>query len=223
MLVDELRLELSPGFLTLAEPTPPLPGGEESPDVLLVELTRARDGHVERTALPAVPLCLHGSGLPAPRLVHGLVAYDTPAAELSFRFHDHVVHNIAVHPEGPEVRLDWQPGGSVDGIHEVTWSAEHPSGAALWFLPLYRYGDDEWRPLGLPQRETSVAVDFEELPGGEACQVRVAASDGVNTAVVDSEPFGVASKGLEPVIPAGRRGPALRRDTDRTGGTGLRP
>jgi hypothetical protein len=97
----------------------------------------------------------------------------------------------------------------MDGRHEITWAAEHPAGAPLWFLPLYRFGENQLRPLGLPQRESSLTLDFDELPGGEACAVRIVASDGVNTALVDSDPFFVARKGRRPLILAPDDGATL--------------
>jgi hypothetical protein len=208
VLLDEQTLNLGPGFITDDEPTPGPAGGEGSPDAVILELIRS-EGRVERAVLDTTPLCLTDAGPPGSRLVHGLVAYDEPAERLRFLFDDHVVHEAPVEPAGPQIRLEWQPRPSMDGSHEINWTARQPTGAPLWFLPLYRFGDNQQRPLGLPQRESSLTIDFDDLPGGEACVVRIVASDGVNTAVVDSDPFFVARKGRRPLILAPDDGATL--------------
>jgi hypothetical protein len=55
-------------------------------------------------------------------------------------------------------------------------------------------------------------VDFEQLPGGEACRVGVIATDGVNTVELDSEPFRVAVKGCVAIILGPADGAALASD-----------
>ncbi|MER5201265.1 hypothetical protein ACWD3J_48100 [Streptomyces sp. NPDC002755] len=71
---------------------------------------------------------------------------------------------------------------------------ERPTG------PGYTTDGIGWRPVTLPTTTPSATVDFDSLPGGEACQLRVIASSGLRTSTVTSEPFRVRIKGVRPFI-----------------------
>jgi hypothetical protein len=200
VILDDVTLELDPGFLVSDEPTPPPLGGEDSPDALIVRSVDERGRLLDRAVIASVPICLFESGLRAPRLAAGLVPFVAGTRTLLFVFHDRVLHEVPVLREGPRIELRWQPAGAAEGLQVVEWDAEHPDGAPLAFLPLYRPEGGDWQPLGLPQPIASAAVDFDALPGGDDCRIRVLATDGVNTATVDSDRFAVRRKGLQPVI-----------------------
>lgn len=209
VLLDEVTLQLDPGFLITDEPTPPPPGGEDSPDALIVQSLDEHGKLLDRAIIETAPLCLFRSRLPAPLLAAGLVPFVERTTTLRFIFHGRVVHEVAVPKRGPTIELHWRPDEIAAGIQVVQWSAQHPDGAPLAFLPLYGPDGGDWQPLGLVQRVPSTAIDFDTLPGGDACRIRVLASDGVNTAAVESEPFPVRRKGFRPVILAPDDGATL--------------
>jgi hypothetical protein len=199
-LLDETTLRLTHGFTLDEPPGPPPPGGERSPDVLIVENLDAEGRVLGRGLVPTVPLCAYRTALPAPRLAAGAVAVPEDTYALRFVFHDREVHHFAVPRATPEVRLAWRPDGEQAGARVIRWEASHPERAELAFVVLYSNDERSWIPLCLPQPETETAVDFDEMPGGEECRIRVLASDGLHTAVADSEAFSVRRKGPQPLI-----------------------
>jgi hypothetical protein len=69
------------------------------------------------------------------------------------------------------------------------------------YLPLYSWNNGEdWIPLSLILQQNFCTVDFDELPGGQACLIRVLASSGVATAVDTSSRFAVTRKGVRSLI-----------------------
>ncbi|WP_372351187.1 hypothetical protein [Streptomyces sp. KL116D] len=199
-LLDETTLRLTHGF-RIDEPAGAVPpGGEHAPDALVVESVDAEGRVIGRGLVLTVPLCAYRSGLPAPRLVAGAVAVVEGASSLRFLFHHREVHHFVVPRGSPEVRLSWRPEGEQCGAQVIRWDARHPERADLAYVVLYSADSRTWTPLCLPQAETETSVDFDELPGGAECQIRVMASDGLHTAVVDSPAFAVRGKGPQPLI-----------------------
>jgi len=198
VLLDEMSLRLEAGFQVDEPPGPSLPAA--SPDAMIVVSLDGQGNALDRTVIPTVPMCLHGAGLHAPRLAAGLIPVVPRVSILRFIFHDQIVHEFAV-PEGaPDLRLIWQPEGEQLGSQILSWDAHHPGGAELTFAAVYTVDGSNWIPLCLPQPDSSTAVDFDSLPGGSECRIRVMATDGMNTSVVESEPFSVPIKGLLPLI-----------------------
>jgi hypothetical protein len=197
-ITEDGALELAPGFITSQPPLDTV--SEASPDALVVESRDAADTILHREAIATAPLCLRPVPTLTPRLVSGLVAFTEGTKLLRFIYQGEVVREIEVPDEPPVVELQWQLGDEVGGVQMLTWEAAHPRGLALAYVVLYAHAPDAWRPVSLVLRDNVVPVDFDALPGGQACQIRVLASDGVNTAIADSPPFRVALKGVEPLI-----------------------
>jgi hypothetical protein len=199
VLGDDGTLDLAPSFVT------DRPAGdpgllETSPDALVVECVADAGTVLGSGAVPTAPLCLHGSGTLAPRLAAGTVALPAGTTLLRFRWRGQVVREVPVSPEGPTAELTWHPGDEVAGIQTVTWQALHSLGAPLAFLVQFSTTPGIWEPASLVLRETALPLDFDELPGGTECRIRLLASDGVNTATAESAPFRVARKGVQPLI-----------------------
>ncbi|MCQ4211709.1 hypothetical protein [Streptomyces longispororuber] len=199
-LLDEITLRLTHGFRIDEPPDADPPGGERSPDALIVESVGPEGRVLGRGLVRTVPLCAYRSGLPAPRLVAGAVAVVEGAASLRFLFHGREVHRFVAPLGSPEVRLSWRPDGEQYGTQLIRWDAHHPECANLAYVVLFSTDSRTWTPLCLPQSEPETSVDFDELPGGPECRVRVMASDGLHTAVVDSPAFAVRRKGPQPLI-----------------------
>jgi hypothetical protein len=103
----------------------------------------------------------------------------------------------AGHPEvsvtAPAEGTQWGPSG----VQTVSWQGSDPDGDSLTYLVQYSCDrGNTWLPLGGETTETNLEVDVSSLPGGSECQVRVYASDGLDTASAVSE--GSFSAALKP-------------------------
>ena len=87
------------------------------------------------------------------------------------------------------------PAGSETwaGNHVISWLASDSDSTVLTFLIQYSAdGGGNWHNLMRGLKETSLAVNFDDLPGSTGSfLIRVYASDGVNTGVAASQSFSV--------------------------------
>jgi len=68
------------------------------------------------------------------------------------------------------------------GLHTISWTASDPDGDKLTYSIWYsRDAGQTWMPLDINLTDSSLAVNFDSLPGSDSGQLRVLASDGVNT------------------------------------------
>jgi hypothetical protein len=113
------------------------------------------------------------------------------------------VHEITRPESQPQIQFDWDPPEEmvVDGRQVISWTAGHPEELPLQFLVFYSHTDGQtWQPANLPLEDRELELDFDQLPGGERCRVKVLATDGANTTEVESGTFRVAEKGLRATI-----------------------
>ncbi|TXS43100.1 hypothetical protein EAO75_30605 [Streptomyces sp. uw30] len=201
-LSDPDTLHLSPGFRIDRLPDPPPALGEDALDALVVHSLDAENRIVGREAVATAPLCAFGSGLPAPRFAAGVIEVAEGTRALRFLFQGRQVHHFTAPQGEPAVRLRWEPQGAGEqtGVRLITWEGRHPDRTALSYMALYSTDGRDWIPLCLPQPEPGTAADFDALPGGSRCRIRVMATDGLHTALADSPHFPVPRKGLEPAI-----------------------
>jgi hypothetical protein len=90
---------------------------------------------------------------------------------------------------------------ATSGGQEVSWTARHRDGLPLWSLLAFSNDDGQtWSPVSMVTDEQSVVVQFDDLPGGTACRFRVYVSDGANTAIATSEPFGLLPRPCRALI-----------------------
>jgi hypothetical protein len=204
VLIDGRTLRLDPSFVVDEAPTPLAEGGPEAPGVVLIESLDSAGETLEATPVESTPLCLFQSGLPTPRLVAAVVAVEDRARGLRFHYQGYRVHEVHFPSVGPKVQLRWTNGDSEavsgGGLRMLEWSTSHPENADVASLPMYFSEGRGWQPLGLPSPATAVPVDFDDLPGGAACRLRVLATDGAHTVAAESEPFPVRTKGFQTVI-----------------------
>jgi hypothetical protein len=104
----------------------------------------------------------------------------------------------AVSRSAPVVTVTTPNGGETwdaDETQTITWTASDADSDPLRYSVLYSPDGDSFQPLTVDISETEVTVETANLPGGDAAQVRVMVTDGVNTASDESDaPFTVAHK-----------------------------
>jgi hypothetical protein len=101
------------------------------------------------------------------------------------------IHEIEVSANGPAVRLTWEPERVVSGRVRITWEANHPDGRPMEHFLRYSVDGERWFRASGRTVDPSYELDFDLLPGGDACRVAVITTDGVNTAVAESREFRV--------------------------------
>ncbi|MCZ6794243.1 MAG: hypothetical protein O7J95_11590, partial [Planctomycetota bacterium] len=97
----------------------------------------------------------------------------------------------------PTVHVEFPNGGEVlDGDRiPVSWSASDPDGDPLAFCVQYSPDGQTWETVALDVRETSIELDAVNVSAGNQARVRVLATDGINSAVDDSDaPFRVPNR-----------------------------
>jgi hypothetical protein len=122
-----------------------------------------------------------------------VLPWDARAHSLVVRTGDAEVARRTASASPPVVNiLTPRPGVHWNGARQVTWEASDADGDDLVYAVHYSSdGGRTWLPVGVDLTATSLDVDAAFLAGSTDCRVRVIASDGFNTTVADSEPFGV--------------------------------
>ncbi|MDH7487776.1 MAG: PKD domain-containing protein [Anaerolineae bacterium] len=111
-------------------------------------------------------------------------------------------------PHAPTVEIlsptaagfEGQPGAPL-----IRWIGTDADGDPLHYMVRYRPSDGaDWQTLAADWTDTELAVNLADLPGGEAAQVQVLASDGLNTGEAASPAFVVPGKPprVEILLPA---------------------
>jgi len=98
----------------------------------------------------------------------------------------------------PVISLLFPIGGEqLEGQLEILWNANDVDSAADDIVYWVQYSPDggtRWMTLAQDVPETSLAVDFDQLPGSNTALISVSGSDGVNTGTATSAAFSVARK-----------------------------
>jgi len=216
VLLDARTLRLDPSFVVDEAPTPPAEGGPDAPGVVLIESLDAGGETLEVTPVDTAPLCLLPSDQATPRLLAGIVAVQDRASGLRFHYQGYAVHEVRFPTAGPKVRLRWTNDDAEaalsGGLRMIEWSTSHPENADVASLPMFFSEGRGWQPLGLASAATAIPIDFDDVPGGEACRIRVLATDGAHTAIAETQPFRVRAKGYQAVILAPDDGARLTAD-----------
>jgi hypothetical protein len=107
------------------------------------------------------------------------------------------------------------------------WDAEQTGGRDEPITYLVRYSNDDgetWRALDADLSEPRLVTDLDTLPGGERCIFQVAASAGIRTTIVETEPLAVDIKPRRPYIVSPQPNASFREgDSVVLGGVGLSP
>jgi hypothetical protein len=117
-------------------------------------------------------------------------------SQIVFKHGAQTIHTLTRSASPPLVGALSQPGSAaLEGTSIFSWEASDPDGDALNY-DLYYSPDagETWHPLAVGLSETHYALDWNELPGGEECILRLIASDGLNTTSAQTAPFPVTDK-----------------------------
>jgi hypothetical protein len=183
-----------PGFHLLGER--PEPAGDPTP--YFVELLDEA-GHIleaQRLRLADVHRSLDDASLDFPVAL----AWRAPARKLVVKREQEILHALEVAHDAPKVAFSaGLAGKTLAGEQQIAWRAQ---GGAEPLSYVLRYSHDgaTWRRLAGPLGDDRHTVDFDALPGGDACWLQVLASGGLRTGVASSGPFAVARKPRRPVI-----------------------
>lgn len=93
---------------------------------------------------------------------------------------------ITAGPASPTVNVNYPNGGQTwpaTGQAIVTWTSNDANGDNLTYVVFYSNDNGAtWRVVGSDLTSTLLMLNLAELPGGTACRVKVAATDGINMA-----------------------------------------
>ncbi len=202
-LYPDQRLKLRRGYLTSHPQWVDRETGLEQGEAgLVAELYDEKDGLLGRYPLRVYEVCGYGS-LHTTRAVRGFIPFHPRTSEVRFALHGRPIHEIRRTRDEPELRLDWQPEGRVEGRARVSWESTQPVGLPLQFFLRYSHtGGQTWQRVGWRTDQPEAVVDFDQLPGGERCLLEVVATDGINTVTRVSELFAVAVKACRALVVA---------------------
>lgn len=208
-LYADLQLKLRPGYLTEFAPTVESEGAGDG--LLEAQLFDAENALIAKYPLRLDDVCAQG-GTGRPRAVRGWIPFHPRTRTVRYTYRGRVLQETVRADAGPEVRLTWQPPARVKGTRRITWRARAAdSTTAQFFLRYSHTAGKTWHRIGLRTSGNACEVDFDQLPGGDRCQLALVATDGINTAVVESPPFAVPLKPCQAMILAPVDGSSVRR------------
>lgn len=127
-----------------------------------------------------------------------------PEGTVRFRVVDRngaLLNELPVSPGIPVVAVSKPTQGEiVSGPYTISWTGSDPDGDVLFYKIEYSLDGQKWVQLATRVTATSLVKDFGLLPGGSHVQIRVTASDGVNSASALSGTFNVPLKPVEVYI-----------------------
>ena len=167
-----------------------------------------RQGH----PLPVLPLNIDFSITDPAPFSAVYPAADGQVVRLNLVAEGEVVWFSEASATGPQVNVQVPTGEApLSGDQTLTWQASDGDGDSLRHYLFYSPNDGlEWLPVGADLREPSLTVNTDQLPGCDACRLRVLASDGHHTsAVTSSGRFSVANKPPQVAILAPQDGARL--------------
>jgi hypothetical protein len=118
-----------------------------------------------------------------------VLPYYPQLGRMEIRLDDMLLKTITVSQHVPEVTVTYPLGGeTLKESIKITWDAVDADGDELVFDVLYSPDQGEsWFPLAVGLRENSLLWDVDEAAGTECGTVKVIVTDGVNTAMDDSD------------------------------------
>ncbi|HSP99674.1 MAG TPA: hypothetical protein VL049_20830, partial [Candidatus Dormibacteraeota bacterium] len=151
-------------------------------------------------------------------LISEVVPFDPATRAIEITHDGLVLGDRAVSAAAPTVQLLSPNGGeTLAGPSAlVTWQGDDADGDPLSYTLLYSIdGGESWVPIATGLAGESASIDLDDLPGSDTARLRIIASDGVNTAIDDSDgDFTVAAKPPEVRITAPAvTGPLSSRQT----------
>ncbi len=115
-----------------------------------------------------------------------------------FKYQDQVIGQVAASAHAPVVSLTSPKGGehwAASGQQTIAWTASDADRNPLSYLVQYSPdGGKTWEMLANNLQATSFSFDTQYLPGSAQGQVRVVATDGLNTTIAASQALTVDPK-----------------------------
>ncbi len=189
-LYPDRRLQLRPGYLSTRRNWV----APEDESALVAEVFDSNERTLGRFPLSLSMTCGSSGNSQA---VRGWVPFHPDAQGVRYLHDGLVIHEVHRNPEAPEVALLWEAAADVRGKQSVEWRVRspQPAGSPLQFFLRYSCtGGRQWQRISTRTTETHLDVDFDDLPGGDACVLALVATDGINTTEERSDPFQVALK-----------------------------
>jgi hypothetical protein len=202
VLFPDNRLLLRPGYLTERSEYPV----EDSETFLIAELVDDNNQIVLRIPISATPFC--GDGPMVEELaVAGIVPFLADLRLIRFYHKEVLIYELNISKAKPEIEINWLPQQVMEGKQTVSWEEFHAEQQKLYFTVSYSYNDGQsWLPLSFNIEEPVQVIDFDQLPGGDLCRIRIIATDGVNTVSSESKSFIVPVKPCYTMILAPENG-----------------
>jgi hypothetical protein len=189
-LYPDLRLRLRPGYLSAQ----PRRIDREIDSPLTAELIDESGAPIGAFPLRLLAGCSGDAGSQT-LAVRGWVPFHPRTRRVRYVYKGRVLREDRRSERGPEIAFTWEPPERMEGEQRVTWSVEHPEGLPVQcFLRYSPDGGQTWTRIGMRTEQGEQTVNFDQLPGGENCQLAVVATDGINTQVMESRPFQVVVK-----------------------------
>lgn len=184
-------LEVLPGFVVDAEPTP----GDGRIEVLAIG---RRGRPIARTQLPLLPVCAPpesaSAAEPVASIVVGLVGFPEEASGLVVLLDGKQVWERTAPAESWEVRVDW-PGGLRRERFDLEWDTSPAECAAA--LAYSSDGGETWLPLSVPSSARVITADLSHAAGGDRCLLELFVTDGFTSQRVQSQPYVLEAAGWQ--------------------------
>jgi hypothetical protein len=136
----------------------------------------------------------NGEGATTERyLIDELVPYVAGTVRVEIETAAGVIAQITTGANDPTISVTG-PARSASALQTITWTANDLDGDDLQFIVQYSPDSGQtWQTLAVDVTDNAFTVDSDTLPSGIQARYRVLASDGIHTAVADSEVFVVAN------------------------------
>ena len=159
------------------------------------------------------PAIAESRDLVAPPFFSELVPVDGAASSiLIFDDGENQVATLDLTGTAPVVDIVFPNGGEqLDGIQDLSWTVSDPDSTEHSYRVQYSTDNGvTWSEISGDISDTSLDVDFDQMPGAITSRIRVLASDGVNTGIGMSQAFSVPLKAPEAAIASPEDGSIFR-------------
>lgn len=125
--------------------------------------------------------------------VNVTVQYNREAASIEILKGADSIYKADITANSPEVSFE-SMNTQYEGKAEISWTGADEDGGDIFYEIWYATDNDDFISLATDITTTSLAVDFNTLPGSDEASIFIYATDGVNTTEVESSSFTVGYK-----------------------------
>jgi hypothetical protein len=120
------------------------------------------------------------------------------AQRLRIRRNEEVLLDHRIERAPPRLTCSWPQGEQLTGVVSIGWLADKQNARVL--LRYTSDGGATWTAMTIPDGAKEIAVDLDQLPGGDRCCFELLASAGLRTRAVRSPDFKVPRKHPRPLL-----------------------